>query len=40
MSKILSDHLSGWLDNKWLADKEKRASIKTKQQYDKIKKTI
>ena len=40
MSKILSEHLSGWIDNKWLAVKEKKFSKITKQQYDKIKKNI
>ena len=40
MSEILSGHLSGWIDTKWLASKEKKSSLKTKQQYDKIKKNI
>ena len=40
MSEILNDHLSGWIDNKWLIAKEKKSSIITKKQYDKIKKKI
>ena len=40
MSEILKDHLSGWIENKWLVAKEKKSSLITKQQYDKIKKKI
>ena len=40
MSEILRSHLGGWVDDQWSKTKEKKSTLATKKQYEKINKNI